>query len=83
MYIYCNSCTPLQLLSLLLSIACLSWPPCCRPPSRGPPEELRARLAHVTALGAAQLFLGDVHGGAKAFEHLWRCLCYEVSESKV
>jgi hypothetical protein len=50
----------------------------CRPSARGPPEEVRARLAHVTALGAAQLFLGDVHGGAKAFEHLWRCLCYEV-----
>ncbi len=30
------------------------------------------------AAGSAQLFLGDVHGGARAFEPLWRTLCYEV-----
>ncbi|KAL6752175.1 hypothetical protein V8C86DRAFT_619745 [Haematococcus lacustris] len=47
-------------------------------PGGGLPEEQRLRLVNVTALGAAQLFLGDVHGGAYAFEPLWRCLCYEV-----
>jgi len=36
------------------------------------------RLANVMALGAMQLFVGDIQSGARAFQPMWRTLCYEV-----
>lgn len=54
------------------------------PWGRGGAAARGARLAHVTALGAAQLFMGDLHAGTSAFAPLWRCLCYEVrSQSRL
>lgn len=49
-----------------------------RAPGRGVPEEQRVRLANVMALGARQLFEGDIQSGAHAFRPMWRALCYEV-----
>lgn len=37
-----------------------------------------ARAVNVAALGAGDLFTGDVHGGERAFEPLWRALALEV-----
>lgn len=44
----------------------------------GVPEEQRVRLANVMALGAVQLFVGDIQSGAVLFKPMWRTLCYEV-----
>ena len=39
------------------------------------------RLANVMALGAVQLFVGDIQSGASLFQPMWRTICYEVRES--
>ena len=52
-----------------------------RSPGRGLTEEQRVRLANVMAMGAVQLFVGDIQSGATLFQPMWHTLCYEVSAS--
>eukprot|EP00200_Dunaliella_tertiolecta_P015968 CAMPEP_0202422266 /NCGR_PEP_ID=MMETSP1128-20130828/50767_1 /ASSEMBLY_ACC=CAM_ASM_000463 /TAXON_ID=3047 /ORGANISM="Dunaliella tertiolecta, Strain CCMP1320" /LENGTH=671 /DNA_ID=CAMNT_0049030321 /DNA_START=160 /DNA_END=2175 /DNA_ORIENTATION=+ len=49
-----------------------------RSPGRGLPEEQRVRLANVMAMGAVQLFVGDIQSGKTLFRPMWHTLCHEV-----